>query len=104
MLKTNQILKLIKEYGYMQLSDSDGACTCGQFALGGVHVRTHCHRTGECCTFSGVHIWQNIDAQFTATELRKIGESIAKKLGKDYMTGVEVKITTREKEEKLGYV
>ena len=104
MLKTNQILKIIKEYGYTQLSDSDGACACGQFALGGVHVRTHCHRTGTCCTFSGVHIWKEIDAQFTDMELKKIGNLIAKKLGKDYMTDVEMKITTREKEEKLGYI
>lgn len=103
MLSTKQIIHLLNEYGYMGLSDSDGACACGAFSIGGIHVRTHCHRTGRCCPFSGVHIWKDIDSMFKDKELKEIGDWIAKRLSKDYMTDTKVRLTTEEKERKLGY-
>ncbi len=104
MLNKTQIIKLIKDYGYTALSDSDGVCACGALAVGGIHIRIHCHRSGRCCEHSGIHVWKDQDSMLNDKELKTIGDFLAKRIEKDYMTFVDVKITTVEKERKLGYV
>ena len=103
MLTKKEILALIKAYGYMRLSDSDGACACGQLNFGGIHIRSHCHRTGKCCAYSGVHVWKEDDSMLTPKELKEIGKSVANYLEKSYMTNVSVTLTSGEEEAHLGY-
>lgn len=104
MLSADDITRLIRHVGFIRLSDSDGACACGQFAIGGIHIRAHCHRSGQCCAYGGIHIWKDQDWIGKDGDLLKLATFIAKRMGKDYMTEFEVVVSSREKETKMGYV
>lgn len=52
-------LDIIKKHGIDNLGDSDGSCPCTHFRIGGINVEIHCWRVGNCCEFSGVHVWRD---------------------------------------------
>ncbi len=86
-------LKIIKEIGILSLWDGDGSCPCGRFYITGINIHIHCWRTSSnCdCKYSGIHISQHYDFNYSNDYLLEIGKCIKNQL-EHWDTEFEIKI------------
>lgn len=68
-------------------------CACGDVEEDGIKITTHCHRTGRCCEYAGVHIVEYPKGKLGFA--RSKAKALAKWIGESYCCGVEVKVGDR---------
>jgi len=67
------IYKLIKDYGFIKLSDCTGSCPCCSFYIRGITFEASCWRGGNEFEFSGITLKQHYDFNYSNEDLNKLG-------------------------------
>ena len=75
----NRPLEIIKKIGIFNLSDYQGSCCCLSCYICGINIHCHCHRCGNCCSYSGIHIWHN-DKEINIWNLQEIAEEVHRQI------------------------
>jgi len=71
----------VKEEGVKEEFDTgnigQSGCACGEVIGDGYKIETHCHRSGNCCPYAGVH--------YNNEKGKKHAEYLQKMIEEDYM-------------------
>ena len=77
-----KVLKFLDSNHVLAFSDCQGSCPCGGAYIFGLHIDFHCWRSGcnKSCKFSGLHVSNNCDWNYSQEDLEKIGAKLLKQI------------------------